>query len=109
MMQTTILNEQTGSHYVLTQHACERMCQRGLSPAIVQAALEYGRIVHARGAEIHVIGRKEIELYDSEGINLSPLEGVQVVCDKDGTVLTTYRNRDFRGLRPRRRSRRDRY
>lgn len=104
-MLTTILNERTGSEHLITQHARERINQRGLSPAIVQAALTYGRIVHARGAEIHVIGRKEIERYESKGINLSPLEGVQVVCNKGGAVLTAYRNRDFRGLRSRRRAR----
>ena len=103
---TAIQNERTGSEHTLTHHARQRMNQRCLSPAVVQATLEYGRIVHARGAAIHVIGRREIARYDLDGIDLSSCDGVQVVCNKDGTVLTAYRNRDLRGLRPRRRSNR---
>lgn len=87
----------------LTYHAWQRMCSRHLSPAAIEAALDYGRIVYVRGAVIHAIGRNEVERYRREGIDLSKHEGVQVVCSSDGAVLTVYRNRDFRGLRPRNR------
>jgi hypothetical protein len=83
----------------LTKHACDRMSRRGLSEAAVAAAIAYGRIVHIRGAAIHAIGRKEVEWFEPDGIDL--YEGVQVVCSPEGAVLTVYRNRDFRGLRPR--------
>jgi len=36
------------------------------------------------------------------GIDLSHREGIQIACAPDGTILTAYRNRNFRGLRPRR-------
>lgn len=88
---------------VLTRHARERMVNRGLSLTAIRTALEYGRIVYIRCAEIHVIGRKEVAWFDRLGIDLSPYEGVQVVCSSDGAVITAYRNRDFRGLRPRHR------
>lgn len=86
---------------MLTPHASERMTTRGLSPTAVAAAVAYGRVIHTRGADIHVIGRKEVETLERDGIDLSRYEGVQVVCSPEGAVLTVYRNRDFRGLRPR--------
>ena len=90
----------------LTRHAQERMAARGISQVAVQAALNYGRIAHARGAEIHAIGRKEVILYADTGIDLRRFEGIQVVCAVGGPVLTVYRNNDFRGLRSSRHHRR---
>jgi hypothetical protein len=93
---------------MLTKHAAERMCTRGLPRAAVSAAVRYGRVVHTRGADILVIGRREVEWYGRDGIDLSRYEGVQVVCSTEGAILTVYRNRDFRGLRPRHGRRRSR-
>lgn len=87
---------------VLTKHATERMNTRGLQPGAVAAAIAYGRVIHIRGADIHAIGRREVELYERDGIDLARYEGVQVVCSPEGAILTVYRNRNFRGLRPRR-------
>ena len=89
----------------LTIHASERMSARGISESAVRAVLEHGRVVHVRGAAVHAIGQKEVRRLQPRGIDLSPYEGIQVVCTSDGTILTTYRNRDFRGLRPRYRGR----
>ena len=89
----------------LTKHASQRMGARGISESAVRTVLEHGRVVHVRGAAVHAIGRKEVRCLDRRGIDLSPYEGIQVVCTPDGTILTTYRNRDFRGLRPRCRGR----
>lgn len=86
---------------MLTRHAAERMSTRRLPAAAVTAVITYGRTVRTRGAEILAIGRREVEMYEREGIDLSRYEGVQVVCSREGVVLTVYRNRDFRGLRPR--------
>lgn len=91
---------------MLTRHAAERMRARGLRPEAVAAAIAYGRVVHVRDADIHAIGRKEVESGKREGVDLSRYEGVQVVCSREGAILTVYRNRDLRGLRPRRRRRR---
>ncbi len=87
----------------LTQHALSRMDSRGISLDAVQAAVLYGRKVYTRGAEIRAIGRKEVKRLLSQGIDLRDYEGVQVVRGPDGGIVTVYRNRDFRGLRPRRR------
>jgi len=97
------------SEYSLTRHAWERMSGRGMSPSAIRLVLNYGRAVHVRGAVIYVVGRKEVERYRKDGIELSSVEGVQVVCTDSGSILTVYRNRDLRGLRPRSRRARSRH
>jgi hypothetical protein len=92
--------------YQLTKHFIRRMDSRRIRPQAVTATLEFGRTVHTRSATIRVIGRKEVGKWRRQGIDLSAYEGVQVVCSPDGTALTTYRNRDLCGLRPRDRRRR---
>lgn len=93
---------QARTGHPLTRHAWKQMSARGISDEAVMAAFQHGRRVYVRGAMIHAIGRKEIEFAEKEGHDLRPFHGVQVVCNAhDGTVITVYRNRDFRGLRPR--------
>lgn len=83
----------------LSCHANERMEQRNIDIEAIEAVLDYGREVFTRGAVVHAVGRREIEQSAREGIDLTRHDGVQVVCSRDGTVLTAYRNRDFRKLR----------
>lgn len=90
-------------NYSLTLHAQQRMDMRGISPSCVSQALSYGRKIHVRGAVIYAIGRKEVAQCSSLGIDLTGMDGLQVVCSNNGAVMTVYRNRDFRGLRPKRR------
>jgi len=87
------------SEYRLTRHAWERMNGRGLSPAAIRLVLNYGRAAHTRGATIYAVGRKEAERHRQDDVDLSSVEGVQVVCTSSGSILTVYRNRDLRGLR----------
>lgn len=87
----------------LTGHARRRMSARRLSYHAVRRVVEYGRVIHVRGATIYAIGRKEVDRFGTKGIDLTTEEGVQVVCSNRGTVMTAFRNHDFRGLRPRRR------
>jgi len=86
----------------LTKHARCQMNARRLSDEMVAIVMTYGRLARVRGAEIYAVGRKEIERYLAEGVDLSRCDGVQVVCNPNGPILTAYRNSDFRGLRPRR-------
>jgi hypothetical protein len=97
------------SNYRLTRHARERMSGRGLSADVIRLVLNYGRAAHIRGATIYAVGRKEVERHRKFDIDLSSLEGVQVVCTESGLILTVYRNRDLRGLRPRSRRNRRRH
>ena len=85
----------------ITKHAERRMRARRISDSALSAVLTYGRAVFVRGAGIYAIGRKEVEVYQRQGIDLAAFEGIHVVCSLDGAVMTTYRNRDCRGLRPR--------
>lgn len=85
---------------LLTAHAAERMRTRRLSSVAVATTIAYGRVVHTRGADIYAIGRKEVVALARDGIDLTRFHGVQVVCSPDGKVLTVYRQRDFRSLRP---------
>ena len=94
--------------FELTQHAWSRATSRGLADGAIDAAMRYGRVVYVRGAQIHAIGRREVQAFARHGVDLGAWEGVQVVCSPDGTIVTAYRNHDFRGLRPRRRSNRRR-
>ena len=79
---------------VLTTHVRKRMQSRRISEDDIQDAVRYGRTFYARGAIFKVIGRKEIERH-CDVTNLQNLEGVHVVMAHDGTVVTTYRNRQF--------------
>jgi|OpeIllAssembly_1097287.scaffolds.fasta_scaffold204104_2 hypothetical protein len=92
--------EGAGGSYRFTKHADLRANARRLSRQAILAALEFGRRVHTRGAMICAIGRREVSRFALRGIDLSEFEGIQVVCDPDGTLITVYRNRDFSGLRP---------
>ncbi|NOU32092.1 MAG: DUF4258 domain-containing protein [Polyangiaceae bacterium] len=89
--------------FSLTKHARARMTTRAISRIAVEAALEFGRCIEIRGAQIFAIGRREVERFRREGVELGDFEGTQVVVTGGGAVLTVYRNSDFRGLRDRRR------
>lgn len=87
--------------YAVTRHAWARMSARSISPSALRAVLELGRRVHTRGAVVRVIGRKEVERAGGVRGALGGLEGLHVVCSPDETmILTVYKNRSLRGLRP---------
>jgi hypothetical protein len=85
----------------LTRHAVERSRTRSIAPALIEAALTYGRYRSTRGAEIYTIGWREIRLWAERGVDLARFEGVEVVCGHDGRVITVYRNRKPASLRDR--------
>lgn len=55
---------------LFSQHALSRVDARCLVPA-VEATLAFGRVVRTRGAEIYVIGRKEVRRHRRDGIDLA--------------------------------------
>lgn len=101
-------NSDIHTGYALSHHAWQRMSRRGLSPDAIGRVIDFGRVAYVRGAMIYAVGRKEVERFSRDGIRLSDVEGLQVVCTEDGVIMTAYRNHDFRGLRPRRRRNRRR-
>lgn len=88
------------ANHHLAPHALLRMQQRGIRPELVEQVLRYGRAIHARGLLFRVIGRKEVAFFAARGINLRAAEGVHVLVQPDGSVLTTYRNQNLRAIRP---------
>ena len=105
-MSQNYTSQQAGQ--TITKHAWMRMNTRRISQTALSAVINYGRVVYVRGAKIYVIGRKEVEAFLRKDIELTDYEGIHVVCSPEGTIMTTYRNRDFRGLRPRSRRYRQR-
>lgn len=97
------------SPFGMTEHAIARMYARRLSLHAIQVVMAYGREVHTRGAVLFVIGRNEVERARRINMDLSSLEGIHVVCTSDGAVMTVYRNRNLRDLRPHSRTRSYRY
>jgi hypothetical protein len=84
---------------MMTHHAADRMMHRGIRTEVIELVMDYGRMVFTRGAMVFAVGRKEIQKYLEEGIDLSICNGVHIVCSINGAVLTVYRNRSLRGLR----------
>lgn len=93
----------------ITEHAMSRMAERRLDAAAINVALSFGREIHTRGITIFAVGRKEIRKADAMSINISRFDGLHVLCSRDGSIVTTYRNFSLRGLKPRARTRFDRF
>lgn len=85
--------------YRMSRHALHRMYERGLSLEDIEGVLTHGQAVYDRGAITFRIGRRVAALIRAEGVAADHLEGLHVVASTDGTIVTVYRNHDFR--RPR--------
>ncbi len=90
---------------IFSNHAETRMQQRGIKYDDIRMALDYGREIRAKGLVFYVIGHKEITRYGPLGINLSDLDGLQVLVSACGAVVTTYRSQDLHAIRVTQRSR----
>ena len=95
------LHMETG--YFLSTHAWCRAHERSIGLDAIRIAIAWGRKNYVRGARVHTIGRKEIKRLRCEyNIDASRFEGVQVVCEPgENVILTVYRHRNLRALRPR--------
>ncbi|MCP3978156.1 MAG: DUF4258 domain-containing protein, partial [bacterium] len=79
----------------------QRTACRAIDRKTVDMVVAHGRTVYARGATIHVIGRKEVQQAKLLGIDIAHCQAVHVVCSSvGGPVTTVYRNPNLRGLRP---------
>ena len=95
----TVTRGDGANDFSLTDHAQSRMYQRSINRQSVATVLNYGRCIHARGAVIYAIGRKEVAHYETFGIDLREHAGYQVICSTDGTILTAYRNHNLSAIR----------
>ncbi len=99
-MQSVPAVSHSTHNYPFTLHATLRMQQRGIPGHLVEEVLTYGRIIHSRGVTFRVVGKKEVARFAQKGIDLSHAEGIHVLMESDGSVITTYRNHDLRKIRP---------
>ena len=83
----------------LSKHASTRMRQRGIGLDDIDAALTYGRTIHAKGVTFFVIGHKEVQKFSAHGIDLDAFAGIQVLVSHDGSVVTTYRSHDLHAIK----------
>ena len=74
-----------------TEHAQQRMAQRGISMGDVEYVFEHGHCVRAAGAQHRVL--RQIDIPKSDTREKDRLNGTVVTLDKKGnTVITVYRN-----------------
>jgi hypothetical protein len=91
IVQVTVASTEDPMHdAILTLHARHRLGLRGIRPEGIDAAIDFGRLVRDKGADIFTIGWREVERAAEVGVDLSLFEGLRVVCDRDGSVITTY-------------------
>ena len=79
--------------FATTRHGKKRMAQRCISNNEIDLALAYGRHGYSRGAEVYVIGKKEILFAQLQGVCLQQYEGLHVViADR---LITVFRNKSL--------------
>jgi len=83
----------------LSVHAHKRRMQRGIQHKQIAHLLRFGRRQYQNHAIYHSIGRKEILKYADLCPALKEMNGMHLVTALNGTVLTLFRNRNFRLLR----------
>ncbi len=84
----------------MTEHAEHRMASRGISQRALKAALQYGSVRFTRKAWYYRITRLDVQKCKNQGVNIAEFEGIHVVVSPDGAVLTAYRARKKRRLKP---------
>lgn len=87
--------------FQLSKHAQLRMSQRSIDLKQIEKVLSYGRVIHSRRARFYVVGKKDTKRLSKTGINTQGLENMQVLVEgKTNTIVTVYRNKGFRHIRP---------
>jgi len=100
-MMTNIFEASNDVNFHLSKHAQLRMSQRSIDLEQIQKVLNYGRMIHSRRARFYVVGKKDTKRLSKNGVNTQGLENMQVLVEeKTNTIVTVYRNKDFRHIRP---------
>lgn len=85
---------------MITDHAMLRMGQRGIKLEVLELILRFGREIRSKGAVFYVLGKKEVQKYCQYVPQLKEMEGMQVLTSNEGVVITAYRNKNLRKVRP---------
>lgn len=85
----------------LTLHAINRSRTRGIRESGIEKVLEFGKHRAMRGADFYTLGWREVRLHAERGFDLSRWVGIEVVCARDGQILTVYRNKNRWAFRDR--------
>lgn len=80
----------------LTGHAVKRSSQRGMKTKHIANLLKFGRKNYQNGAIYYSIGKKEIAKYKDICPGLKEMNGMHLITSLTGTVITLFRNKDFR-------------
>ncbi|HEX9028571.1 MAG TPA: DUF4258 domain-containing protein [Anaerolineales bacterium] len=82
-----------------SDHALQRMAQRGISDEEIEYVCRYGQAFHCAGSVQYFLRRKDIPITDQTKANLRKLEGTTVLLDREtgSIVLTVYRNKEALG------------
>lgn len=83
----------------LSIHAYKRRMQRGIKHQQIAHLLRFGRKQYQNNAIYYSIGHKEIKKYAAYCPALKEMNGMHLVTALNGTILTLFRNRDFRLLK----------
>ncbi len=104
-MMATVSSECWRHGLIETRHVRQRCAQRNIEAWQVDLVLQYGRRIRASAAQHIFFGRREASLYEKAlGRSAEVIEGLVVVVQDDGVILTAYRNHEApRHLRRRKR------
>ena len=83
----------------LSVHAYKRRTQRGIQQQYIAHLLRFGRKKFHRHAIYYSIGQKEINKYAYLCPALKNMNGMHLITAINGTIMTIFRNRDFRLLK----------
>jgi len=83
----------------LSIHAYKRRLQRGIKQQHIAHLLRFGRKQYQNNAIYYSIGNKEIGKHAKACNTLKNMNGMHLVTALNGTVITLFRNRNFKLLR----------
>ena len=86
-------------HIVLDTETTGLEVEKGHRIIEIGGVVMNGRKKTTETFHVYVNPQREIDKEARHGIDLKEFDGIHVVCAKDGAVITTYRNKSFRGAR----------
>jgi len=77
-------------------HTKRRMNERGITPKMVELALNFGRRIHAPGTLFYFVGKRDMKKITCFSRDVDRLEGTTLVLDPgENVVITCFKNKNF--------------